>query len=312
MKGFTAVCVTGCLASTLAVAAEPDSCKVVRFSDVGWTDNTMTTATTRLLLSAMGYTAEVSKMSVPATFKGLKDKSVDVFLGNWMPAQGHDLKPYLDEGSIDSVRANLQGAKYTLAVPTYAYDAGLKSFADIAKFGDKLDYEIHGIEPGNDGNALVKKMIAENAFGLGKFHVVESNENTMLASLTRAEVLKAPEVFLGWEPHPMNTHHAMKYLDGGDAYFGPNFGGATVYTLARSGYTKECDNVGHLLKNLEFSLPMEDLLMDDLLNQSKNPRESAKAWLQANGPIVQTWLAGVMTADGKPAFPIVKARLEIP
>ena len=32
------------LTSAAAVAAEPDSCKAVRFSDVGWTDITATTA----------------------------------------------------------------------------------------------------------------------------------------------------------------------------------------------------------------------------------------------------------------------------
>ncbi|MFX6601450.1 glycine betaine ABC transporter substrate-binding protein [Acinetobacter baumannii] len=34
-------------------------------------------------------------------------------------------------------RVNLEGAKYTLAVPKYAAEAGLKTFADIAKFKDK-------------------------------------------------------------------------------------------------------------------------------------------------------------------------------
>ena len=28
----------------------------------------------------------------------------------------------------------------------------------------------------------------------------------------------------------------MKYLDGGDDVFGPNFGGATIYTNVRAGY----------------------------------------------------------------------------
>ena len=38
-----------------AVAAEPDSCKTVRFSDVGWTDITATTAATSRVLEALGY-----------------------------------------------------------------------------------------------------------------------------------------------------------------------------------------------------------------------------------------------------------------
>ena len=62
---------------------------------------------------------------------------------------------------------NLSGAKYTLAVPDYEYNAGLKTFCDIAKNYDKLDGKIYGIEPGNDGNAMIKKMIDTNQYGLG-------------------------------------------------------------------------------------------------------------------------------------------------
>ena len=78
-------------------------------------------------------------------------------------------------GRSRCVRANLEGAKYTLAVPTDLADAGLKDFADIAKFGDQLDWTIYGIEPGNDGNRLILDMIASDKFGLGKFELKESS-----------------------------------------------------------------------------------------------------------------------------------------
>ncbi len=42
------------LASGTVLAAEPDSCKKVRFSDVGWTDITSTTATTVEILQGPG------------------------------------------------------------------------------------------------------------------------------------------------------------------------------------------------------------------------------------------------------------------
>ena len=39
----------------LAQAAEPAQCSTVNFSDVGWTDITATTATTSVVLNALGY-----------------------------------------------------------------------------------------------------------------------------------------------------------------------------------------------------------------------------------------------------------------
>ena len=52
----------------------------------------------------------------------------------------------------------------------------------------------------------------------------------------------------------MNTEFSIKYLTGGDDSFGPNYGGATVYTLTRAGYENNCPNVYKLLQNLKFDL----------------------------------------------------------
>ena len=136
------------------------------------------------------------------------------------------------------LRPNLEGAKYTLAVSNSLADAGLKDFADIAKFGDQLDHTIYGIEPGNDGNRLILDMIEKDAFGLGDFALKESSEQAMLAAGQARREGGEGIVFLGWEPHPMNATVKMTYLTGGDDFFGPNFGGATVYTNVRKGYRR--------------------------------------------------------------------------
>jgi glycine betaine/proline transport system substrate-binding protein len=292
-----------------AVAAEPQSCRNVRFADVGWTDITVTTAVTSKILESLGYTAKTSLISVPVTYKSLENKDIDVFLGNWMPTMEADIKPYRDNGSVETVRANLEGAKYTLAVSEAAYKAGLKSFADIAKFAKKLDRKIYGIEPGNDGNRLIQGMIDENQFGLAKFKLVESSEAGMLSQVQRAERRGKWVVFLGWEPHPMNSRFKMKYLEGGDDVFGPNLGGATIFTNVRKGYVQECANVGKLLTNLKFSLDMENALMGAVLTDKRKPEAAATAWLKANPQVLDTWLDGVTSTDGKPAAEIVKAAL---
>ncbi len=183
-----------------AFATDSASCKNVRFSDVGWTDITATTAVTSHILEALGYNPQTKLLSVPITYQSLKNKDIDIFLGNWMPSMEGDIRPYLDDGSVENVRVNLKGAKYTLAVPQYTYDAGLKDFADIVKFKDELDGKIYGIEPGNDGNRIIQAMIDSNAYGLKDFKVVESSEQGMLTQAKRAEGKKDHIVFLGWHP----------------------------------------------------------------------------------------------------------------
>jgi glycine betaine/proline transport system substrate-binding protein len=294
-----------------AHAAEPASCKAVRFADVGWTDITATTAITSYLLEALGYTPKTQVLSVPVTYKSMQTKDIDIFLGNWMPTMEADLKPYREDKSVDVLGVNLEGAKYTLAVPAYLYDSGLKSFADIAKFKDKLNNKIYGIEPGNDGNRLILDMIKADKFGLKGFDVVESSEQGMLAQVERASKRKEAIVFLGWEPHPMNTKYPLKYLEGGDDVFGPNYGGATVYTNTRAGYVTECPNVGALIKNLKFSLEAENVVMGYILFDGMDPAKAAEKWLKANPTVWTPWLNGVTTIDGKPAVDAVKKALKI-
>jgi glycine betaine/proline transport system substrate-binding protein len=189
------------------------------------------------------------------------------------------VRPFLDDGSVENVGVNLEGAKYTLAVPTYLADKGLKGFADIAEFRDELDGEIYGIEPGNDGNRLILEMIENDTFGLSGFELVESSEQGMLAQVARATRGEDPIVFLGWEPHPMNKNFDLTYLSGGDDVFGPDYGGATVYTNVRAGYLEECPNVGQLLKNQKFTLQMENEIMAAILDEGQPPEAAAQDWL---------------------------------
>ncbi len=290
-------------------AADPDSCKEVRFSDVGWTDITATTAATSVVLEGLGYAPSATVLSVPVTYTSLKNNDIDVFLGNWMPTMEADIAPYREDGSVETVARNLTGAKYTLAANSHAAALGVKNFADIASIREQLDGKIYGIEPGNDGNRLIQDMIDQDAFGLAGFEVVESSEQGMLAQVARADRRSEPVIFLGWEPHPMNANFELTYLAGGDDFFGPDFGGAEVFTNTRAGYAGECPNVGKLLGNLEFSLAMENEIMGAILDDGEEPNKAAMAWLKSNPGVLDGWLDGITTLDGGDGMAAVKAHL---
>ncbi|WP_412063829.1 choline ABC transporter substrate-binding protein [Rhizobium sp. SYY.PMSO] len=297
------------LGAATASAAEPASCSTVHFADVGWTDITSTTATASVLLKALGYDTDIKVLAVPVTYQSLKNKDIDVFLGNWMPSMAENIKPFAADKSVETVRPNLEGAKYTLATNEKGAELGIKDFKDIAAHKADLDGKIYGIEPGNDGNRLIIDMVDKNTFGLKGFEVVESSEQGMLAQVSRADKEGKPIIFLGWAPHPMNSTYKMTYLSGGDDVFGPNYGGATVYTNVRAGYLQECPNVGAFIKNLVFTLPMENEIMGKILNDGKDPEVAATEWLKANPAAVTPWLAGVTTKDGGDAMAAVKAKL---
>jgi glycine betaine/proline transport system substrate-binding protein len=304
----TGIVAAAFLVGTLAAnAADPESCKTVTFSDVGWTDITATTAVAGTVLKGLGYEPEVQLLAVPVTYTSLKNKDIDVFLGNWMPSMTGDVQPFLDDGSVESIAQNLEGAGYGLVVPTYVADAGVKSLTDIGPQKDKFEGKIYGIEPGNDGNRIVLGMIEDQATGLAGFELVESSEAGMLQQAQKAMAADQWIVFLGWTPHPVMGEMAITYLDGmGDS----GFGAATVHTNVRAGYASECPNVGKLLTNLTFSLSMENQIMDAIL-KGEDANKAAETWLKANPGALDAWLAGVTTFDGQPGLDAVKASLGV-
>ena len=301
---------TTAVAFAFVGTAQAEGCDKVIFSDVGWTDITATTAATTLVLEALGYETETKVLSVPVTYTGLAGGDIDVFLGNWMPTMEADIAPYRDAKTVETVRTNLEGAKYTLATNEAGAALGIKDFKDIAAHKDALEGKIYGIEPGNDGNRLILDMVATGPFGLDGFEVVESSEQGMLAQVERADNDGKAIIFLGWEPHPMNAKFKMSYLTGGDDFFGPNLGGAVVDTNTRAGYSAECPNTGKLLSNLAFTLPMENEIMGAILNDGSDPKDAAKAWLAANPTAWEAWLDGVTTKDGGDAKAAVTAALQ--
>lgn len=310
MNGLTksvaaALALGSCLAGP-AFAGDAESCKTVKFADVGWTDIQVTTGATGVVLEALGYTPEVSTLSVPVTYASLKNKDIDVFLGNWMPSMTADIKPYLDDKSVEQLSTNLEGAGYGLVVPQYVADAGVKSLADLSANKDKFDGKIYGIEAGNDGNRIIQTMIDDPKNNLAGFEMVESSEAGMLTEAEKAMKDNKWIIFLGWTPHPIMGEMKIHYLDGmGDS----GFGAATVLTNVRAGYGAECPNVAKLLSNQKFSLAMEGAMMAPVLKDGADPKETAKAWLKANPDAVKPWLEGVTTFDGGDAAAAVSAAL---
>lgn len=309
MKHISTLALSALMLSTAPLlAADPASCAAIRLSDPGWTDITSTNAIASALLTGLGYKPQVKTLSVPIGYGAMKSGDIDVFLGNWMPAQQHFRDDLAASKSAEVLAQNLAGAKFTLAVPSYVAAMGIKDFKDLAAHGDEFNNTIYGIESGAPANQSLQKMIDADDFGLGKWKLVESGEQAMLAQVARAKKGDKPIVFLAWAPHPMNTTFDITYLSGGDAYFGPDYGGAQVYTLARTGWAAECPNAAQFFKDLVFTVDAENQLMGLILDGAA-PEKAATTWLKDNPAALGPWLANVTTLDGKPGLPAVKTAL---
>ncbi|WP_322982190.1 glycine betaine ABC transporter substrate-binding protein, partial [Pseudomonas sp. C11] len=76
------------------------------------------------LTERLGYQPRKIMASVTIAITGVKSGQVDVFLGYWATSMDSVIEPVLKDNGVNVLpKANLEGAKYTLAVPTYAAEA---------------------------------------------------------------------------------------------------------------------------------------------------------------------------------------------
>jgi len=293
---------------TMVMGSKSLASDEIRFVYVPWTCVTVKTEVAEHILNALGYNASTMMLSVPIAYQALATDEADVFLGNWMPTMSGIAGPHFESGKVVQLDPIMENAKYTLAVPSYVYEGGLRHFEDIAKFADKLDHKIYGIEEGNDGNEVIEMMLNEDMFGLGDFDLIPSSETGMLSQVRSYARNEQWIVFLGWSPHWMNKVIDMEYLKGSDeTTFGENDGTATVYINTRAGFIQEQPNVGKFLDN--YLVPIEMVNEAMTMLHEDNTMEHLDAglvWLRNNPEVYRGWMEGVTTTDGEPALPLVE------
>lgn len=284
----------------------------VRLASVSWTGVTVKTELATNILNSLGYDASNVTLSVPIVYQAMENGDADIFLGNWMPSMATIANKFFEKGTVIQYVANMPGAQYTLAAPAYVVDGGLKDFSDIAKYADKLDHKIYGIEPGNDGNLIIQNMIDKNMFNLGDFELIATSEPVMLTEVRSVVPEQKWVVFLGWSPHYMNKIIDMKYLTGSTAEtFGEKDGTATVYTNIRKGFAEEQPNVALFLKNLTFPIAMMNEILQTLDDHKDiKHAQAGMMWIKKHPEIYQGWLKGVTTVTGKPALPAFEETLK--
>ena len=82
-------------------------------------------------------------------------------------------------------------------------------------------------------------------------------------------------------------------------------------TVARAGFLDSCGSCKQLFENITFTLEMENTLMGAMLDEKKEPEAAAIEWFRAHPEVLDQWLDGVVTLDGKDALPHVKQALGV-
>jgi len=279
----------------------------VNFGVPSWPGITVKTEIARQLLTPLGYQGKAQEIGLQVIYQGLNTGDVDVFLGAWLPAQNPMLEPLEADGSITRLATNVTGAQMTLAVPDYVYDSGITAFADLDAHRDEFNGEIYGFGAGSAASEILNKAIADDAWGLGDWTLVDTSTVGMLSAAKSHIANEEPIVWVGWTPHWMNLELPMKYLSDSKNLFGEGNGASDVRTLMPSDYAEANPNLVTFFNQFSFSAEEQSWMIKQYGQEEKAMEEVAKTWIESHPERVETMMDSVTTQDGDPAWPAVKS-----
>jgi glycine betaine/proline transport system substrate-binding protein len=291
---------------TATVSAADGDAPTIRFGTPTWPGVTVKTEIAAQLIETMGYPVRQTNASPSFAYNALKSDDLDIFLGGWMPTQKNMVDPLVEEGSVRIMATNISDAIMGIAVPEYAWEAGVKTEADLAEFRDRFDGTIYGIEAGSGFNESISNAISNDRHGLGDWEMIPSSTSAMLAQVGRSIEREEWVVFLGWEPHWMNVEYDIRYLK---AVGEPKIADtrSDVLTVANP---RTVDAEPEIARFLEQYVVAKDDQSEWVLEFSYKDREAeavAREWIGANMDTVAKWLDGVKTRDGQSAVEAVRA-----
>ncbi|WP_029898861.1 ABC transporter substrate-binding protein [Desulfohalovibrio reitneri] len=296
--------VTTCLTlvlSLLLFCATAQAADQIRFGVPPWPGVEVKTEVASQILNTLGYETESLQIGPPVIYSSFSSGEVDVFLGGWVPQQNSLLNPQLESGAAEIAQTNLDNALISLCVPKYAAEAGVKSFADLDKHGEKFNRHIYNIEVGSPMHTAMDEIIANDVAGLGDWQQTGTTTSAMLMEAKSRMDNKEWVAFACWRPHWMNVKIDMAYLEPvpGTEKFASE---SKVHTVVRGGLKDTHPQVYRFLKNLKVDSRTQSLWIMDYGQNEIPADEVAAEWISANKSTVAKWLDGVKAADGTPAM----------
>lgn len=222
-----------------------------------------------------------------------------------MPTEKDMIDPLVAEGEVEKLTTNISNATMGIAVPKYVWKAGVKTEADLDKFGKKFDHKIYGIEAGTGFNKSIKEAIANDRHGLGDWQLIQSSTSGMLAQVGR--IIKRDQwiVFFGWEPHWMNIAYDIKYLKAvGEPKIAETK--SDVLTVANVEMVKRHPEVAKFFRQYQVKKDEQSAWVYQYSYKERPYEDVASEWIRNNLNRVGEFLKGVEARDGRSAIEAVR------
>jgi len=104
----------------------------------------------------------------------------------------------------------------------------------------------------------------------------------------------------------MNLMFDLKYLEDPEGIWGEE---DSVYTVAREGYQDENTNFYKFLEQFTVTAPIQNVWIDEYQNKERDPEVVAEEWIANNIDIVNQWVFGMDSVDGRMARKVIAEKV---
>lgn len=301
MKKFILILIALAFFSTTAHAGQ-----TIRFGVPPWPGVTVKTEVITQLLEPLGYKTKQLEVGPNIIYNAMTTGEMEVMLAAWAPHHNDMLDPLVEAGKIDRVIANQDDSTASLCVPSYVWDAGVHSFADLNLYADKFDKTIYNLQAGSGMHTEMEKIINNNVADLKDWEQMGSTLAAMMMEVGTKIKHEEWTVFGCWAPHWMNTIYDIKYLEGVPGT--ENFVNESyIFTVVSQDFSNQFPEVYKLLQHFKISAATESQWIYSFGYEKISPEKVAHDWISANLDTVAVWLDGVQGPNGKPAIETIRA-----
>ena len=256
---------------------------------VAWARESISTEMLSNLLEQVGYNVEISQVEAGPMWSSVADGSADLHTSAWLPATHAS---YWEEYEDDVVKVNetVESAPLALTVPSYVEDVNtMEDLKNNEEFGDSVDWEILGIDPGAGIMQNTEEALEE--YELDEWNLTPSSEAAMLTELQTAMENEEPIIVPLWKPHWAFGDMDLKMLeDSKDVYGGD---GDQIYTVARNDLEEDAPRAYKVLEQYSESYDMLDEMMPKVYVDEEDVEDVVQEFIDENPDLVDEWLDGV-------------------
>ncbi len=255
---------------------------------VAWARESISTEMLAQLLEMVGYNVETSQVEAGPMYSSVADGSADFHTSAWLPATHAS---YWEEYEGDIVKVNevLDKAPLALTVPSYVED--INSMEDLTneEFGEAVNWEIIGIDPGAGIMQNTEEALEE--YGLDQWTLTTSSEAAMLTELQTAMANEEPIIVPLWKPHWAFGDMDLKMLEDPKEIYGGE--GDQIYTVARKDLEQDAPRAYKVLEQYVETYEMLDEMMPKVYVDEQDVADVVKDFIDNNPDMVDEWLDGI-------------------